>query len=279
MAGTLYVIATPIGNLEDISQRALRLLNQVDLIAAEDTRHTGKLLRHFGIHKPLRSLHEHNEEQQAEGLVGMLAQGRSIALVSDAGTPLVSDPGYRLVRAAHAAGVPVSPVPGPSSLVAALSVAGLPTDRFAFEGFLPAKDGPRQKALAALATDPRTLVFFESPHRVLRTLEDMAAAFGADREAAIARELTKTFETIHTAPLGELPAWLRADPDRQRGEFVLMVAGHRVTEAEEDATEAERVLQVLLTELPVRQAGRLAAGLTGLPRNRLYELALAMGKR
>lgn len=276
VAGILYVIATPIGNLEDISQRAVRLLNQVDLIAAEDTRHTGNLLRHLGIRKPLLSLHEHNEEQQLGRLLGMLTEGRNVALVSDAGTPLVSDPGYRLVHAAHAAGVAVSPIPGPSSLIAALSAAGLPTDRFSFEGFLPAKEAARLKALVALADEPRTLVFFESPRRVLDAVADMVTAFGADREAAIARELTKAFETIRVGPLGELQAWLAADPDQQRGEFVLMVAGQRAIE--ESADEAERVLKVLLAELPVRQAAGLAAELTGLPRNRLYELALSLRK-
>jgi 16S rRNA (cytidine1402-2'-O)-methyltransferase len=276
VAGILYVIATPIGNLEDISQRAVRLLNQVDLIAAEDTRHTGKLLRHLGIRRPLISVHEHNEEQQLSGLIGTLSEGRSIALVSDAGTPLVSDPGYRLVRAAHGAGIVVSPIPGPSSLIAALSVAGLPTDRFSFEGFLPAKEGARLKALEAVAADPRTLIFFESPRRVLRTVADMAETFGAEREAAVARELTKAFETVRSGPLGELLGWLRADPDQQRGEFVLMVSGQRAAAADEDVGEAERVLRVLLAELPVRQATGLAARLTGLPRNRLYELALSM---
>src|SRR5690606_24550999 len=172
VTGILYVIATPIGNLEDISQRAVRLLNQVDLIAAEDTRHSGNLLRHLGIHCPMISLHEHNEQQQVERVLAELEQGRSVALISDAGTPLVSDPGYRMVQAAHARGVPVSPVPGPSSVIAALSVAGLPTDRFAFEGFLPAKQAARQKALAALAREPRTLVFFESPRRVLDALAE-----------------------------------------------------------------------------------------------------------
>jgi 16S rRNA (cytidine1402-2'-O)-methyltransferase len=276
LAGTLYVIATPIGNLEDISERATRLLNQVDLIAAEDTRHSDKLLRHLGVRKPMVSVHEHNEEQQLSSLIDTLRHGRSIALISDAGTPLVSDPGYRLVRAAHQAGVTVSPVPGPSSLVAALSAAGLPTDRFAFEGFLPAKDSARLRALQGLATEPRTLVFFESPHRVLRTVADMVEAFGAERDGAIARELTKTFETIRAAPLGVLLDWLQADPDQQRGEFVLMVAGHRAAPADEDAAEAERVLRILLAELPVKQAAALAAELTGMARNRLYELALRL---
>lgn len=276
MNGTLYVIATPIGNLEDISERAVRLLNQVDLIAAEDTRHSGKLLRHLGIHKTLLSVHEHNEQQQLARLVGMLGEGRNIALISDAGTPLVSDPGYRLVQAARQAGFRVSPIPGPSSVIAALSAAGLPTDRFSFEGFLPAKEIARLKALTALAADPRTLVFFESPRRVLATIADMAATFGNEREGAIARELTKAFETIHVAPLGELLAWLQADPDRQRGEFVILVSGHRPSAVDEDLAAAERVLRTLLAELPVRQAAGLAAELTGLPRNRLYELALAL---
>lgn len=276
VTGTLYVIATPIGNLEDISQRAVRLLNQVDLIAAEDTRHSGNLLRHLGIRQTLLSLHEHNEEQQLERLFAELLQGRSVALISDAGTPLVSDPGYRLVQAAHARGVLVSPVPGASSVVAALSAAGLPTDRFSFEGFLPAKQAARQKALVALAQDPRTLVFFESPRRVVETLTDMVAAFGADREAAVARELTKAFETIRQQPLGELLAWLTTEPGQQRGEFVLLVAGYRASEQGQDVQGAERMLRILLAELPVRQAVQLAGELTGLPRNQLYDLALRL---
>ena len=276
VTGILYVIATPIGNLEDISQRAVRLLNQVDLIAAEDTRHSGNLLRHLGIHCPMISLHEHNEQQQVERVLAELEQGRSVALISDAGTPLVSDPGYRLVQAAHARGVPVSPVPGPSSVIAALSVAGLPTDRFAFEGFLPAKQAARQKALAALAREPRTLVFFESPRRVLDALADMAAAFGVDRPAAMARELTKAFETIRQGSLGELLDWLQAHPEQQRGEFVLLVAGWRGKDAQDGQQGAEQTLRVLMAELPLRQAARLAAELTGLPRNQLYELALRL---
>ena len=275
MSGTLYVIATPIGNLEDISERAVRLLNQVDLVAAEDTRHSGKLLRHLGVHKPLLSVHEHNEQQQSERLLELLATGSNIALISDAGTPLVSDPGYRLVQAARRAGFEVSPIPGPSSVIAALSAAGLPTDRFSFEGFLPAKSGARLKALAALASDPRTMVFFESPRRVLATVADMVSVFGPAREAAVARELTKAFETIHTAPLGKLLDWLTADPDQQRGEFVLLVAGYRpAADKAEESVEAERVLGILLAELPVKQAVSLAAELTGQPRNKLYELAL-----
>lgn len=274
MSGTLYVIATPIGNLEDISQRAVRLLNQVDLVAAEDTRHSGKLLRHLGIQASLLSVHEHNEQRQLARLLDMLADGRDIALISDAGTPLVSDPGYRLVQAAHRSGYKVSPIPGPSSVIAALSVAGLPTDRFSFEGFLPAKEGARQKVLQSLVKDARTLVFFESPRRVLATLADMVAIFGPERDGAVARELTKAFETVRTAPLGELSTWLQGDPDQQRGEFVLIVAGHRADAEDAEYAAAEEVLRVLLTQLPVRQAAGLAAELTGLPRNRLYELAL-----
>lgn len=276
MSGTLYVIATPIGNLEDISERAVRVLNQVDLIAAEDTRHSGKLLRHLGIHKSLVSVHEHNEEQQLNRLLQVLAEGRSIGLISDAGTPLVSDPGFRLVQAVRLAGFTVSPVPGPSSVIAALSAAGLPTDRFSFEGFLPAKSGARLKALTALATDPRTLVFFESPRRVLATMKDMVAVFGEDREGAVARELTKAFETIRSANLVELQHWLEADSDQQRGEFVLLVAGYRPVVADEDLVAAERVLRILMAELPTRQAAALAAELTGVSRNRLYELALTL---
>lgn len=277
-AGVLYIVATPIGNLDDITRRAIQILGEVDLIAAEDTRHSLKLLQNFGLRAPLLSLHEHNEEQQLERVLQALDAGQSVALISDAGTPLVSDPGFRLVREARRRDVLVRPIPGPSSVIAALSVAGLPTDRFVFEGFLPAKPAARRERLRALRDEPRTLVFFESTHRIVEAVADMAGAFGAGREAVVARELTKTFETVHGAPLGELQAWLVADANQQRGEFVVLVAGAPRSEIGADEAEAQRVLGVLLAELPVKQAAKLAAELTGLPRNRMYALALDLDK-
>lgn len=274
--GTLYIVATPLGNLGDITRRALEVLGGVDRIAAEDTRHTAKLLAHFGIATPQLSLHEHNEEERAGQIVLRLQEGESIALVSDAGTPLISDPGYRLVREARAAGLKVVPVPGPSALIAALSVSGLPTDRFAFEGFPAAKAGARRKQFAGLAGEPRTLVFYESSHRIAASLADMCEAFGPDRAAVLARELTKTFEQVQAAPLGELVDWLKADANRERGEFVVMVEGYRAAPGELDEGEATRVLEVLLAEVPVKTAARLAAALLDRPRNALYDLALRL---
>lgn len=268
-AGTLHVVATPIGNLADLSPRALDTLRTVDAICAEDTRHTRQLLAHFGVERPLLALHEHNEAEVAERLVARLLAGGSLALVSDAGTPLVSDPGFRLVRAARAAGVRVSPVPGPSALIAALSVAGLPSDRFAFEGFLPAKAGARRERLAALAGEPRTLVFYESSHRIADTLADCVEAFGGERPAAVARELTKLFETVLDGDLAALQARVEADPNQRKGEFVLLVQG-----AGEDAdariAEGRRVYALLSAELKPSLAAKLAAEITGAPRKALY---------
>lgn len=274
--GTLYVVATPIGNLEDLSRRAERVLATVDYVAAEDTRHSRVLLQHYGIRTPLLSLHEHNEAQRVDSVLELLVRGESVALVSDAGTPLISDPGYRLVREARRRGLQVVPVPGPSSLVAALSVAGLPTDRFAFEGFLPAKPAQRRRRLEELVAEPRTLVFFEASHRIVASVEDMAAIFGTAREAAIARELTKAFETVLQGSLGELLERLNSDPDQTRGEFVVMVAGapEAVDDDEAKLAEADRILKVLLEELPLKQAAKLAAKLTGVTRNVLYERGL-----
>jgi 16S rRNA (cytidine1402-2'-O)-methyltransferase len=248
----------------------------VDCIAAEDTRHTGQLLRHFGIDTPLLSLHEHNERARLESVVGLLREGRAVALVSDAGTPLISDPGFPLVRELRRQGLKVIPVPGPSSVLAALSVAGLPTDRFVFEGFLPAKTAARCERLQALAGEERTLVFLEASHRVGETLVDLATVFGPDRWAVVARELTKRFEEVHGAPLGQLADWLEADPHRQRGEFVLVVQGAPQA-VEADTPETRRLLAVLLAELPPSRAVVVAARLTGLRKKPLYELALALG--
>ena len=268
-AGTLHVVATPIGNLNDLSPRALETLRGVAAICAEDTRHTRQLLSHFGIEQSLVALHEHNEAGIAERIVARLQAGESLALVSDAGTPLVSDPGFRLVAAARAAGIRVSPVPGPCALVAALSAAGLPSDRFAFEGFLPAKTGARRERLAQLAGETRTLIFYESSHRIEETLADAVVAFGADRPAAVARELTKLFETVLSGGLGELHARVAADADQRKGEFVLLVQGV-VDDTEAKIAEGRRVYAQLNAHLPPSTAAKLAAEITGAPRKALY---------
>ena len=268
-AGILYVVATPIGNLGDLSPRALDTLRGVAAICAEDTRHTRQLLSHYGIEQTLIALHEHNEAGLAERIVARLRAGESLALVSDAGTPLVSDPGFRLVAAARAAGIRVSPIPGPSALIAALSVAGLPSDRFAFEGFLPAKAGARRERLAELAAEPRTLIFYESSHRIEDALADAVTIIGADRPAAIARELTKLFETVFSGRLGELQARVAADPDQRKGEFVLLIQG--ITDATEaKLAEGRRVYAKLIEHLPPSTAAKLAAELSGAPRKVLY---------
>lgn len=277
-SGALYVVATPIGNLEDISVRALRVLREVHCIAAEDTRHTGQLLAHFGIETPLLSLHEHNEQDRLKPISARLREGQTLALVSDAGTPLISDPGFRLVRELRQQGLKIIPVPGPSSLLAALSVAGLPTDRFVFEGFLPPKPAARRERLWALAAEERTLVFFEASHRIAETLADLAAAFGQERPAVIARELTKRFEEVYGAPLGELAAWLGADSHRQKGEFVLVTQGAPAANVV-DTPETRRLLAALLAELPPSRAVTVAAKVTGLRKKLLYELALTLGRQ
>lgn len=267
--GRLYVVATPIGNLEDIGLRALRLLGEVDAIAAEDTRHSSRLLARHGLERPLLAVHEHNEEAQAERVVGRLRGGESIALISDAGTPLLSDPGYRLVNRAVEAGIEVIAVPGPSAITAALSISGLPTDRFAFEGFLPARGAARRKALEALRGETRTLVFFESSHRIAECLADLQAAFGAGRRAAVCRELTKQFETVLRGSLEALCRQVADDPDQRRGEFVLVVAGRE--QARDDAfPEALRLAQELLPLIGASQAARTAARLHGVPRRDIY---------
>lgn len=273
-AGTLYVVATPIGNLEDMTPRAIRILSEVDLIAAEDTRHSGKLLKHFGIEAKTEALHEHNERSQVPRLIEILQAGKSIAFITDAGTPLVSDPGFHLVRSARQAGLTVIPVPGACAAIAALSAAGLPSDRFVFEGFPPAKSAARRAVFEKLHAETRTLIFYESPHRILESLEEMTEIFGPEREAVLARELTKQFETVRNGTLTELSAWVESDPHQQLGEFVILI--HGVPRAEREAVdeEAERVLRILLGELPVSQAAALAAKITGLKKNRLYEYAL-----
>lgn len=270
-AGTLYIVATPIGNLGDMSPRAVDVLQRVGHIAAEDTRHSAALLRHFGINTPLFALHEHNERLVSQSVIERLQRGEDIALISDAGTPLISDPGFPLTRLAHEAGIRVVPVPGPCALVVALSAAGLPTDRFVFEGFLPAKRGTRQHALEALAGERRTLVFYEAPHRLVETLEDLATAFGAKRLAVLGRELTKTFETVRQAPLAELVDFVRADSDQLRGEVVLVVHGAPPLAPGILEDEPRRVAEILAAELPVKQAAALAAKITGAKKNLIYE--------
>lgn len=273
--GTLYVVATPIGNLGDMSPRALEILTGVDAIAAEDTRHSRQLLRHFGIDKPCVALHEHNERAQVEQLVDRLRAGQALALVSDAGTPVVSDPGYHLVRAAHEARCRVVSIPGPSAVIAALSISGQSAERFVFEGFLPAKLAARAQRLELLRNEVRTLVFFEAPHRVVETLESMVEIFGDAREVTYVRELSKLYETARLTRLGELLDWVRGDAVQQKGEIVIVMRGaDAATDIDEAA--ADGTLRALLDELPLKQAVALAAKLTGVSRNRLYETALRL---
>jgi 16S rRNA (cytidine1402-2'-O)-methyltransferase len=269
--GRLHVVATPIGNLEDLSPRALRTLREADLIAAEDTRHTQALLSAHGVRGNFISLHEHNEAQQIESLLQRLRDGAQIALVSDAGTPLISDPGFRLVRAARQAGIDVTPVPGACAAIAALSVAGLPSDRFAFEGFLPQKGAARRERLQSLVAEPRTLVFYESSHRIDECLVDAAAIFGDERRGVLARELTKRFETVLDGPLATLAARVAADPDQRRGEFVLIVEGASGDDADASLALGRRVQALLREHLPPSQAARLAAEISGASRKALYD--------
>ena len=268
--GKLFVVATPIGNLDDLSPRARATLAQVDLIAAEDTRHSAALLRHHGIATRTLALHEHNEREASADLVRRIQGGANIALISDAGTPLVSDPGYRLVRAARAAGIPVSPIPGACAAIAALSAAGLPSDRFVFEGFLPAKSAARRAALQVLRADPRTLIFYESSHRIVESLADLAAEFGGEREAVVARELTKQFETVLDGTLAGLAQRVAVDADQQRGEFVVLVKGAGDHDDAAKLMEGLRVYRILSAELPPSRAAKLAAEITGAPRKALY---------
>lgn len=270
--GRLHVVATPIGNLGDLSPRALETLRSVDAIAAEDTRHTQKLLAAFGARGTLIALHDHNEAAQSAQLVARMLAGDDIALVSDAGTPLISDPGFRLVRAAREAGIEVTPVPGACAAIAALSVAGMASDRFVFEGFLPNKAAARRERLEALAAEPRTLIFYESSHRIAATLDDAAAAFGPQRRAVLARELTKRFETVLDGTFPQLVERLAQDADQHRGEFVLIVEG--APEGDDDAALVlgRRAFALLRDHLPPSQAARLAAEISGAPRKRLYAM-------
>jgi 16S rRNA (cytidine1402-2'-O)-methyltransferase len=281
--GTLFVVATPIGNLGDLSPRAAACLRDAGLLLAEDTRHTRKLLDAAGIVRAagtMESLHEHNERDRTAAVILRLQQGTDVALVTDAGTPLLSDPGALLVAAAARAGIQIVAIPGPCAAIAALSVAAMPADRFVFEGFLPAKSGARKAALAALAAETRTLVFYEAPHRLTESLADLAECFGAGRAASVGRELTKRFERVYRGTLGELAAQSLRDPDMTRGECVVIVGGAPADTGDEAAErDALRTLEILLAELPVSQAARLAAQLSGRSRKELYERALALGSR
>jgi 16S rRNA (cytidine1402-2'-O)-methyltransferase len=279
--GRLYVVATPIGNLGDLSARARDILQTCSLIAAEDTRYTGTLLKHFGIQTPQLSLHDHNERNRAPELMQRLRQGAQIALVSDAGTPGISDPGFELVRAVAAEGFEIVAVPGPCAAIAALSIGGLPTDRFCFEGFLPARGAARRKRLQALETEPRTLVLYEAPHRVREMLEDCAAIFGGERQATVAREITKLHESTYRGSLRDLLARAMEDADFGRGEIVLILAGAPISAADESGPDGhggalDRVLKLLLAELPLKQAARLAAQITETRDNEAYKRALQL---
>lgn len=274
-SGNLYVVATPIGNLQDLSPRARDVLASADLILAEDTRHSQKLLAHHGISTSLRSCHEHNEEQRVSEMISALDAGQDVALISDAGTPLVSDPGFRLVAAAHGHGLRVIPVPGPSACIAALSVAGLPTDRFLFVGYLPAKQGARCKTFESLLAERATLIIYEAPHRIHAAVADAVSVFGGDRPAALVRELTKVYEEVHHGDLQSCLAWLEADTGRSKGEYVFLIQGAS-EDIPQDDQAAARILKILLTELPKSRATELTAKITGMKKNDLYRLALKM---
>ena len=277
-AGTLSVVATPIGNLGDLSARAREVLARVQLIAAEDTRHTRQLLQAFGIDTALTSLHEHNEMQKSEALIERLVAGEAIALVSDAGTPLISDPGFDLVAAARARNIPVVVIPGPCAAIAALSIAGLPTDRFIFEGFLPAKSGARVARLQQLASEERTMIFYEAPHRLREVLRDLAAEFGGDRTASVSRELTKRFETTYNGTLAQLSTIAEQSADMSRGEIVIIVSGNPAAPSSAQALSADQLLRALVEELPPSQAAKIAARLTGEKRSDLYARAMQLGE-
>jgi 16S rRNA (cytidine1402-2'-O)-methyltransferase len=275
LPSALYVVATPIGNRDDISTRAQTVLASVNLIAAEDTRHSRILLDSLGIRTPLIALHEHNERQTAHAILEKIKQGESVALISDAGTPLLSDPGYFLVRQAQEENIQVIPIPGACAAITALSAAGLPTDRFCFEGFLPAKSASRKKFLEQLKQETRTIIFYESPHRIMESVTDIAEVFGDQREAVIARELTKKFETIRRANLATLIKWMKEDENQQKGEFVIIVHGAILDEdISEQDQEAIRILKILCEEMPMTQAVKLVASITGLKKNHVYELGL-----
>ena len=272
--GTLYIVATPIGNLSDITAHAIDCLKSVDLIACEDTRTSGKLLNHFNITTKTWAYHDHNAEAQTPKFIEMLQQGKNIALISDAGTPLISDPGFRLVKACHEVGIKVSPVVGASAAIAALSVAGLPSDKFYFYGFLPAKTHARQSELASLAAMTATLIFYEAPHRIIDCVTDMVNVLGADRKVTFCREITKTFETIYPSTLGELVEFIKADTNQQKGEMVLVVGG--AVANDDSADKHDELLKRLLQDLSVKKAAQLASDITGVKKNALYDRMLQL---
>ncbi len=272
---TLYIVATPIGNLADISQRAIETLTQVDVIACEDTRHTQKLLSAFSIANKTLSLHDHNERQKQDYIASLLQQGKSVALVSDAGTPLISDPGFHLVRHCRSLGLNVSPIPGACAAIAALSVAGLPTDRFTFEGFLPAKANARQAKLTELMNEERTLVFYDAPRRAIDTIADIVSVLGGERYVVIAREMTKTFETIYSDTAENLYVWLQNDANQLKGEMVLIIEGNK-RDKHAISPQIIDTLRLLLDELPPKKACAIAAKIYGVKKNMLYELALSL---
>lgn len=277
--GRLYIVATPIGNLGDMTPRSIETLKAVDCIAAEDTRHSLPLMRHFEIHSPLIAYHDHNERDQSKRLLERIEQGENIALISDAGTPLISDPGYQLVHMARERSLEVIAIPGASALISALSISGLPTDRFIFEGFLPAKKEARCKTLAALQKETRTLIWYESGRRLLESLGDMADIFGPERFGVIAKELTKRFEQVKAGAIETIIHWLKEDNDRLRGEFVVLIKGHTIKDSDaESDPELTRLLSILITELPIKQAVKLAVKITDKNRNELYSLALKLSK-
>ncbi len=274
-AGNLYIVSTPIGNLGDITERALRILAEVDLIACEDTRHTNKLLTHFSIKNKTLSLHDHNERQRQDQIANLLQEGKNIALVSDAGTPLISDPGFHIVKYLRELNLSVVPVPGACALIAALSASGLPTNRFTFEGFLPSKSGARKATLTALANEERTMVFYDAPRRAIDTVDDIVEVLGEERQIVIARELTKTFETIHNDTAGNIQKWLREDPNQLKGEMVLMIEGVKV-DTSEITPQITETLRMLVKELPPKKACAITADIYKVKKNMLYDLALSL---
>jgi len=274
-SGTLYVVATPIGNLQDITLRAIDTLKRVDRIAAEDTRHSAPLLKHFSITKPTISMHEFNERERLKIILEHLHAGESIALISDAGTPLISDPGFHLVREAKACGIKVVPIPGPCAAITALSVSGMPTDRFTFEGFLPAKEESRRNRLTELLHEARTMIFYEAPHRLLSSLQSMAVVFGAERKGVVAREMTKIYESVNAGTMQELASRYAVNVNENRGEIVILVEGIDEEKSVSKEVIPEQVLDILLEELPLKQAATLASKITGERKNVLYDLALA----
>ncbi|WP_066014021.1 16S rRNA (cytidine(1402)-2'-O)-methyltransferase [Endozoicomonas atrinae] len=272
----LYIVSTPIGNLGDMTPRAIEVLRQVDVIAAEDTRHSKRLMNHFGIDTPLIPCHDHNERHQAEMIVRRMKAGETVALISDAGTPLISDPGFYLVRLVRDAGFRVVPIPGACAFIAALSVSGLPTDRFYFEGFLPAKGAGRRKRIESLAAFSSTWGVYESPHRIMELLEDLETVLGGDRYIALAREVTKTFETVMAGTVSDIQVVLRSDSNQQRGEFVVLIEGYKEEGDSEISPETKKMLQRLMEDLPIKKAAAVVADLTGLRKKDLYELGLEM---